>query len=149
MSIENQIAALTAAVIELTNVIKTKSGNVTAPAPVAQPIPLVVLTPVAPVAAPVVAVAPAPVMVSPSNVMPAPPVFAPVAAPAPAPVSAAPFTDGKGLIDYVMSAYKAMGAAKGALIQTVLTGLGYQNINDVKPEHYGALFAGIEALKVS
>lgn len=146
MSIENQIAALTAAVIELTNVIKTKSGNVTAPAPVAQPIPLVVPTPVAPVAAPVVAVAPAPVMVSPSS-MPAPPVFAPVAAPAP--VSAAPFTDGKGLIDYVMSAYKAMGAAKGAMIQTVLTGLGYQNINDVKPEHYGALFAGIEALKVS
>ena len=147
MSIENQIAALTAAVIELTNVIKTKSGNVTAPAPVAQPIPLVVPTPVAPVAAPVVVVAPAPVMVSPSNVMPAPPVFAPVAAPAP--VSAAPFTDGKGLIDYVMSAYKAMGAAKGALIQTVLTSLGYQNINDVKPEHYGALFQGIEALKVS
>ena len=146
MSIENQIAALTAAVIELTNVIKTKSGNVTAPAPVAQPIPLVVPTPVAHVAAPVVAVAPAPVMVSPSS-MPAPPVFAPVAAPAP--VSAAPFTDGKGLIDYVMSAYKAMGAAKGALIQTVLTSLGYQNINDVKPEHYGALFAGIEALKVS
>ena len=146
MSIENQIAALTAAVIELTNVIKTKSGNVTAPAPVAQPIPLVVPTPVAPVAAPVVAVAPVPVMVSPSS-MPAPPVFAPVAAPAP--VSAAPFTDGKGLIDYVMSAYKAMGAAKGAMIQTVLTGLGYQNINDVKPEHYGALFAGIETLKVS
>jgi len=146
MSIENQIAALTAAVIELTNVIKTKSGNVTAPAPVAQPIPLVVPTPVAPVAAPVVVAAPAPVMVSPSS-MPAPPVFAP--SPAPAPVSAAPFTDGKGLIDYVMSAYKAMGAAKGAMIQTVLTGLGYQNINDVKPEHYGALFAGIEALKVS
>jgi hypothetical protein len=146
MSIENQIAALTAAVIELTNVIKTKSGNVTAPAPVAQPIPLVAHTPVAPVAAPVVVAAPAPVMASPSS-MPAPPVFAP--APAPAPVSAAPFTDGKGLIDYVMSAYKAMGAAKGAMIQNVLTGLGYQNINDVKPEHYGALFQGIEALKVS
>lgn len=146
MSIENQIAALTAAVIELTNVIKTKSGNVTAPAPVAQPAPLVVPTPVAPVAAPVVAVAPVPVMASPSN-MPAPPTFAPVVAPAP--VSAAPFTDGKGLIDYVMGAYKAMGAQKGAMIQTVLTGLGYQNINDVKPEHYGALHQGIEALKVS
>lgn len=143
MSIENQIAALTAAVIELTNVIKTKSGNVTAPAPVAQP--------VAHVIAPTPVVAHVPVVVAPvaAPVMPAPPVFAPVAAPAPAPVSAAPFTDGKGLIDYVMSAYKAMGAAKGAMIQTVLTGLGYQNINDVKPEHYGALFQGIEALKVS
>jgi hypothetical protein len=144
MSIENQIAALTAAVIELTNVIKTKSGNVTAPAPVAQPAPLVVPTPVAPVAAPVVAVAPAPVTVSPSS-MPAPPTFAPVT-PAPAPAGA-PFTDGKGLIDYVMSAYKAMGAQKGAMIQNVLTGLGYQNINDVKPEHYSALHQGIEALK--
>ena len=144
MSIENQIAALTAAVIELTNVIKTKSGNVTAPAPVAQPVAHVTAPApavVAPVAAPVVV---APVA---APVMPAPPVFAPVAAPTP--VSSAPFTDGKGLIDYVMSAYKAMGAAKGAMIQTVLTGLGYQNINDVKPEHYGALFAGIEALKVS
>ena len=146
MSIENQIAALTAAVIELTNVIKTKSGNVTVPALVAQPAPLVVPTPVAPVAAPVVAVAPVPVMASLSN-MPAPPTFAPVAAPAP--ISAAPFTDGKGLIDYVMGAYKAMGAQKGAMIQNVLTGLKYQNINDVKPEHYGALFQGIEALKVS
>ena len=134
MSIENQIAALTAAVIELTNVIKTKSGNVTAPAPVAQP--------VVPVVVPVVAPAPVP-----APAMPAPPTFTP--APAPAPVAGAPFTDGKGLIDYVMGAYKAMGAQKGAMIQTVLTGLGYQNINDVKPEHYGALHQGIEALKAS
>ena len=59
----------------------------------------------------------------------------------------APFTDGKGLIDYVMSAYKALGATKGAAIQNVLTQLGYQNINDVKPEHYAALHAGVEALK--
>ena len=80
--------------------------------------------------------------------MPAPPAFmaAPVAAPAPV-AAGAPFTDGKGLIDYVMSAYKALGAAKGANIQGVLTGMGYQNINDVKPEHYAALFVGVEALK--
>jgi hypothetical protein len=25
--------------------------------------------------------------------------------------------------------------------------MGYQNINDVKPEHYGQLFAGVEGLK--
>jgi hypothetical protein len=61
--------------------------------------------------------------------------------------SSAPFSDSKGLIDYVMGAYKALGPQKGALIQGVLTGMGYQNINDVKPEHYGALFAGVEALK--
>jgi hypothetical protein len=60
---------------------------------------------------------------------------------------AAPFTDPKGLIEYVMGAYKALGPQKGAQIQNVLTNLGYQNINDVKPEHYGALHSGVEALK--
>jgi hypothetical protein len=79
--------------------------------------------------------------------MPAAPSFQPpVAAPAATP-SGAPFSDPKGLIDYVMSAYKALGPQKGAMIQSVLTGLGYANINDVKPEHYGNLFAGVEALK--
>lgn len=133
MSLESKIEALTVAVIALTA--KMESGTVT---PAATP---VVAAPT-PVAASVVA-APVPVAA-----MPAPPAFvAPVAAPA-APVAAgAPFTDGKGLIDYVMASYKALGAVKGANIQSVLTGLGYQNINDVKPEHYAALFAGVEALK--
>jgi hypothetical protein len=129
MSLELKIEALTAAVIALTA--KLESSNV-APA-----------APVAPAPAPVVQVAP--VVAAPA--MPAPPAFV---APAPAPAFAAagaPFSDGKGLIDYVMASYKALGAAKGSQIQTVLTGLGYQNINDVKPEHYGALFAGVEALK--
>ena len=78
--------------------------------------------------------------------MPAPPVFSapPVAAPAPA---AAPFTDQNSLITYVMGAYSALGPQKGAQIQTVLTSLGCTNINDVKPEQYAALFAGVEALK--
>jgi hypothetical protein len=112
--------------------------TVSAPAPVAPaPAPVVKAEPALVVAAPVIA-APA---------MPAPPTFV-APAPAPTPVTTgAPFSDGKGLIDYVMGAYKALGAAKGAQIQTVLVSLGYQNINDVKPEHYGALFAGIEALK--
>jgi hypothetical protein len=120
-----------------------------APAPVIAPVavPLVVPTPVAPVAAPVVVVAPVPVMVSPSS-MPAPPTFAPVA-PVAAPSAAAPFTDAKGLIDFVMAAYRTMGPQKGAQIQTVLTGLGYANINDIKQSDYAALFAGIEALKAS
>jgi hypothetical protein len=81
--------------------------------------------------------------------MPAPPAFvapAPAAAPAP---TGAPFADPKGLIDYVMNAYKALGPQKGAQIQGVLTGLGYQNINDVKPEHYAALYAGVEQLKAA
>lgn len=100
-------------------------------APVAAPVPVAVVVPVAaPIAAPV---------------MPAPPSFV-----TPTPVAAAvgaPFTDPKGLIDFVMTSYKNLGPAKGAGIQGVLTGLGYQNINDVKAEHYAALFSGIEALK--
>jgi hypothetical protein len=134
MSLELKIEALTQAVIALTA--KLESSNVAPAAPVAPaPAPVVQVAPV--VAAPVVA-APA---------MPAPPAFV-APAPAPAPVAGgAPFSDGKGLIDYVMGAYKALGAAKGSQIQGVLTQLGYQNINDVKPEHYGALFAGVESLK--
>jgi len=149
MSLEAKIEALTAAVTALTA--QMQSSNVTAAAPVAPapapvvqaaPAPVAALAP-APVAAPVAA--PAPVAAAPA--MPAPPSFiapAPVAVTAP---TGAPFTDGKGLIDYVMSAYKALGPQKGAMIQNVLVNLGYQNINDVKPEHYGALFAGVEALK--
>lgn len=86
--------------------------------------------------------APAPVATAPA-MPPAPTFEAPVASA----TTAVPFSDGKGLIDYVMGAYKALGAEKGQQIQGVLTGMGYQNINDVKPEHYGQLFAGVEALK--
>ena len=113
--------------------------------------------PVAPAPAPVVQAAPAPV--APAPAMPAPPVFTPAApiptvtAVAAAPTTAtvspsekAPFSDAKGLIDFVMASYKALGPQKGAGIQGVLTGLGYQNINDVNPAHYDALFAGVKAL---
>jgi hypothetical protein len=137
---------------------REKVASVVSPvAPVVAPVAVVIpkpapiqAAPVMATPAPVVIAAPAPVVVSPSSpVMPAPPAFmaAPVVASAPAAFIVARFTDGKGLIDYVMSAYKALGAAKGANIQGVLTGMGYQNINDVKPEHYAALFAGVEALK--
>jgi len=137
MSLENKIEALTAAVTALTA--QLQAGNVAPAAPVAPtPAPVVQAAPLvqaAPVAAPA---------------MPAPPAFvapAPVTAPAPQATGTAPFSDPKGLIDFVMASYKALGPQKGALIQGVLTGLGYQNINDVKPEHYGALFSGVEALK--
>jgi hypothetical protein len=135
MSLELKIEALTAAVTALTA--KLESSNVAAPAPVAPtPAPVVQAAPVA---------APVTVSVTAAPAMPAPPSFV---MPAPAPVATgAPFTDGKGLIDYVMGAYKALGPQKGAMIQGVLTGLGYQNINDVKPEHYAALHTGVEALK--
>ena len=136
MSLELKIEALTAAVTALTA--QLQAGNVAAPAPVA---PTPAPAPVA--AAPVAAPAPAPVAAAPA--MPAPPTFV---NPAPAPAATgAPFSDPKGLIDYVMGAYKALGPQKGAMIQGVLTGLGYQNINDVKPEHYAALHTGVESLK--
>ena len=80
--------------------------------------------------------------------MPAPPMFA-AQVPTPATAAAAPFTDVKGMIDYVMGVYRELGPQKGAQIQNVLTGLGYQNINDVTPEHYSALFQGVEQLKVA
>ena len=134
MSIEKTISDLTAAVNALTAALNQRAGASTVPqaaAPVAQQF--------------VPAVAPEPTAMP---AMPALPTFA--AAPAPAaaaPVQGAPFTDGPGLIQYVMGAYKDMGPTKGAQIQGVLTGLGYQNINDVKPEHYGSLFQGVEALK--
>ena len=131
MSIEKTISDLTTAVNALTAALVQRAGVPTVPqaaAPVAQQF------------AP--AVAPAP------TAMPTLPTFA--AAPTPTPAAAvqgAPFTDGAGLIAYVMGAYKEMGPTKGALIQGVLTQMGYQNINDVKPEHYGSLFQGVEALK--
>ena len=141
MSLEAKIEALTQAVIALTA--KLESTNVAPAAPVVNPAPsLVISSEPLIVNQPLVTPAPAPVA---APAMPAPPTFQPAPA-APAPTGA-PFSDPKGLIDYVMSAYKALGPQKGAQIQQVLTGLGYGNINDVKPEHYGALHAGVEALK--
>ena len=134
MSLETQLEDLCSAIRTLTTVVEGL-----APAARTAPTPAVAV-----VAAPP-PLAPAPVAAVP--VMPPPPFMSP--APTPVVTQAAPFTDGKGLIDYVMGAYKAMGPQKGAQIQGVMGSMGYQNINDVKPEHYGALFAGVEALKVS
>ena len=147
MSLEAKIEDLTAAIHAL--VAAMGARPVAAPAPVAAPVPTSAAIPSAPAPAPVVAAPPAPVPVSPSSpAMPAPPVFAPPAPVAPAAtLPKAPFTDQKSLIDYVMSSYKTLGVAKGAQIQQVLVSLGHQNINDVKPENYDALFAGVEALK--
>ena len=134
MSLEAKIELLTEAVTRLIDALNSQTTIVAPSAPAPQPQPVKEAT-----------VVPAPAAPTPAPAMPAPPVFvAPVVEAAP---TGAPFTDGKGLIDYVMSAYKAMGAEKGARIQNVLVSLGYANINDVKPEHYGALFQGIEALK--
>jgi len=138
MSLETEIKTLAAAVVALTA--KIEGINVAAPAPVAQAPAPVVVTATVPVEQITTTVPTAAVT------MPAVPTFvaqAPVAAVA----AGAPFNDPKGLLEYVMGAYKALGADKGQQIQGVLTGMGYQNINDVKPEHYAQLHAGVEALK--
>ena len=137
MSLEAKIELLTEAVTRLIDAINGQT-TIVAPTALAPQVPQVKEVEVVQVVEQVVAPTPAPAM-------PAPPVFvAPVVEAQP---TGAPFTDGKGLIDYVMGAYKQMGAEKGARIQNVLMSLNYSNINDVKPEHYGALFQGIEALK--
>ena len=132
MSIELKIEALTAAITALTATIAAYGTG---------PLPSVAVRP-SPVAPP--APAPAPVVETPPAVVA--PVF--VAAPVAAPVApSAPFSDGKGLIDYVMAVYRTVGPAKGQQIQGILTGMGYANINDVKPEHYGEFHAKVEALR--
>lgn len=147
MSLETKIDALTVAIVALTEVMKNASVSLPAapfaPAPVAAP---VVPTPIAQVEVQVPVAVAAPVA---APVMPAPPSFiAPVAPVAPA-APVAPFSDAKGMIAYVMAAYTDLGGTKGAQIQTILGSLGYQNINDVKPEHYAALFQAVENLKAS
>ena len=134
MSLEAKIEDLTAAIHALVAAMGARPVAAPAAAPAAPA--LVAPTPATP----------APVAAAPA--MPAPPVFAPPAPVAPAAtLPKAPFTDQKSLIDYVMSSYKTLGVAKGAQIQQVLVSLGHQNVNDVKPENYDALFAGVEALK--
>lgn len=130
MSLEAKIEALTEAVIAMTNVIW---GVVPAPELNAAP---VVAAPVAPIAAPIAV----PVF--------AVPVFAPAAPVFAAPTAiAVPFSDGKGLLEWIMGVYQGLGPVQGAEIQNVLVSLGYQNINDVRAESYPALFTAVEALK--
>lgn len=144
MSLESQIQTLTDAINNLAFIMQQQA--VLAPAT-----PVVV-----PVAAPVVKIIPEPeprpipiveafppttLSASPSPVvMPPLPMFT-------APAKTAPFKDAKGLMDYVMASYTSLGAEKGAQIQDIMVGLGYQHINDIKAEHYGALFEKVEALK--
>jgi hypothetical protein len=126
MTIESRIEELTAAITALTAALSARAGAAVEPLPVHQP-----------VAALGAALAPAPVM-------PAPPTFTTPVVPA---APAVPFSDPKGLMDYVMSTYKALGQQKGAEIQKVLAGLGVGTINEIRPDDYPALYAGIEALK--
>ena len=148
MSLENNLASIAKSLELIATALTQKNAN-----------PTPITAPAQPVSVPVAAV-PAPVVVAP--VMPALPVFTPaaptptapvmaiptpVAVAAPTPVSASPFSDKNAMMDFVMTSYRALGAEKGAKIQDVLTAIGYKNINDVDPAHWGALKSGIEALK--
>lgn len=139
MSLETKIELLTEAVQVLTRALLSVNKVPTEPVSVPQPAPVAQAQPAAPVAAPV---APAPVM-------PAPPTFQPAVPVVAASVAAAPFSNPQELMQYVMGAYQAMGPTKGANIQGILTSLGHSNINDVKPDQYGQLYAAVEQLKAS
>ena len=139
MSLELEIQKLTDAVQELTGAIETLMQR-----PVAEPVAAPAPAPVPVVEAPAPVAAPAAPVAAP--VMPAAPTFEPPAPAAPA-ANKAPFTDGKGLITYVMDVYKQLGAEKGAGIQGVLTEMGLTNVNDVRPTEYDTFFAKVEALK--
>ena len=97
-----------------------------------------------PEAAPAPTPAPAPAPAVPAA---APPAFMMPPAPAAAPAPAAPFTDGKGLMEYVMGKYRALGPVKGGMIQNVLSEIGCKNINEVQPAQYGEFHARVEAIQ--
>jgi hypothetical protein len=149
MSLEQQISELRDAIVHLTAAIKAQPVTLVTSVPAPAPMTAMEIAS-APFVAPVPQPIPAPVAAAPvpppAPVMPPPPSF--TAAPAPAPSGPVlPFSDSKGLIEYVMAAYKAMGPTKGAGIQGVLVGMGLANINDVKPEQFGDFYAKVEALK--
>lgn len=132
MSLESKIEALTAAVVKLTEMMQAN-----------QQVAPVTVTPAQSIQEGKPVETPAPAAQPAAGLPPLPSFAAPPAQTA----QVAPFTDAAGMIKWAMAKYQALGAEKGAQIQQVMLGLGYQNLNDVKPEHYNALYAGVEALK--
>lgn len=145
MSLESKIEALTAAIDALRAVIivgntPQQLGPVPTPPQQQAPTAQTSLTQAMPT------------MTPPAPTMPAPPTFAPPQAAPQAPQTngpTAPFSDAKGLMDYVMGAYKTMGPQKGAKIQQIMQGMGCSNIADVKPDQYARLHTEVEALKAA
>ena len=138
MSFDNTIAALITALNANTEAARALAAQL------GQPVQHVA----APVQQPVTVATPAPAPAA--AVMPGAPSFMPTATPAPAPAAAAPFSSQQELFNYTAAAYNAMGAEKGGKIGTViLAGMGVTNMNDLKPEQYGAFYQQVEALKAS
>lgn len=141
MSLENNLASIAKSLELIAAALTQKNANPTPITAPAQPVP------VPAVAAPVMPALPVFTPAAPTPTAPVMAIPTPVAVAAPTPVSASPFSDKNAMMDFVMTSYRAMGAEKGAKIQDVLTAIGYKNINDVDPAHWGALKSGIEALK--
>lgn len=59
----------------------------------------------------------------------------------------APFTTTADMTNYIMTSYQALGPTVGANIQKVLADIGVKNVNEITPDKYDALYAGVEALK--
>jgi len=139
MSLELKIESLTTAINALVAALGQRAAQ---PVAMAAPAPVPVAPP-----APVPVPTPAPVPVPPpAPVMPPPPTFlapTPVTTPAPS----VPFSDNKGLVDYVMARDKALGPEKGGKIHGVLLSMGCNAINEVKPEQYGQFYAAVEAIQ--
>ena len=143
MSLENNLASIAKSLELIATALTAKNANPTPVDAPAQPVPV----PAPVVAAPVMPALPVFTPAAPTPTAPVMDIPTPVAVAAPTPVSASPFSDKNAMMDFVMTSYRAMGAEKGAKIQDVLTAIGYKNINDVDPAHWGALKSGIEALK--
>lgn len=150
MSLEDKIAELTTAIINLNNVIVTLPDHI-------KVTPENTIDVQNSIPAPVVIASSPDVMkaqdiVGIPDVQPiAPPVFvfnepAPVVQAAPVQQSA-PFTDITGLQNYLIEAYKTLGPEKGSKIQGVVTALGCNGINEIKVEDYPVVFKQVEALK--
>jgi hypothetical protein len=65
------------------------------------------------------------------------------------PAAGCPIIDQASLVKYVMESFQALGAVKGAGIQTVLGEFGYTHMNQVTAENYAGFHAKVEALKVA
>lgn len=142
MSFDNTIAALINALnanTEATNALRAQMaqphpGTLGQAAPVQQPIQQQPMIQQAPV----------------QQQMPAAPTFGMPVQQQPVPAqqaAVAPFTTQQDLFTYTTAAYQAMGAEKGQRIMQILSGLGIQNLNDLKPEQYGTFYQHVEALK--
>lgn len=138
MSFDNTIAALISAInanTEATNALRAQMaqphpGTLGQAAPVQQQ-PMIQQAPV-------------------QQQMPAAPTFGMPVQQQPVPAqqaAVAPFTTQQDLFTYTTAAYQAMGAEKGQRIMQILSGLGIQNLNDLKPEQYGTFYQHVEALK--